>query len=125
VTPLRPETLPPGINGYAIGSTGIISPPLVLSIASPTFQVPSTQTSRFHLVTAWCCFTHYSISCFGLLRLGARRKLTTPTMGLSKTNRIIILLVIDIAFFLLELITGMDYLTPSGAAMSFADPCRP
>lgn len=27
-------------------------------------------------------------------------------MGLSKTNRIIILLVIDTAFFLLELITG-------------------
>lgn len=27
-------------------------------------------------------------------------------MGLSKTNRIIILLVIDSAFFLLELITG-------------------
>jgi hypothetical protein len=27
-------------------------------------------------------------------------------MGLSKTNRIIILLVIDAAFFLLELITG-------------------
>lgn len=42
-------------------------------------------------------------------------------MGLSKTNRIIILLVIDTAFFLLELITGMDYLPPSGAASSFAD----
>lgn len=27
-------------------------------------------------------------------------------MGLTKTNRIIILLVIDVAFFLLELITG-------------------
>lgn len=42
-------------------------------------------------------------------------------MGLSKTNRIIILLVIDTAFFLLELITGMNYLTPSGAAIRFAD----
>ncbi|KAJ5140903.1 zinc/cadmium resistance protein [Penicillium atrosanguineum] len=42
-------------------------------------------------------------------------------MGLSKTNRIIILLVIDTAFFLLELITGMDYLTPFEAASSFAD----
>lgn len=30
-------------------------------------------------------------------------------MGLSKTNRIVILLVIDSAFFLLELITG-EYL---------------
>jgi Co/Zn/Cd efflux system component len=44
------------------------------------------------------------IICFDL-RLGARRK-PTATMGLSKTNRIIILLVIDTAFFLLELITG-------------------
>jgi hypothetical protein len=59
------------------------------------------------------------IICFDL-RLGARRK-PTATMGLSKTNRIIILLVIDTAFFLLELITGMDYLTPSGAAIGFAD----
>jgi zinc transporter 1 len=32
-------------------------------------------------------------------------------MGLSKTNRIIILLVIDSAFFLLELITG-EYRLP-------------
>jgi zinc transporter 1 len=32
-------------------------------------------------------------------------------MGLSKTNRIIILLVIDSAFFLLELITG-EYSLP-------------
>jgi zinc transporter 1 len=31
-------------------------------------------------------------------------------MGLSKTNRIIILLVIDTAFFLLELIAGSSYL---------------
>lgn len=37
--------------------------------------------------------------------LGARRK-PVVAMGLSKTNRIIILLVIDSAFFLLELITG-------------------
>jgi phage shock protein PspC (stress-responsive transcriptional regulator) len=29
-------------------------------------------------------------------------------MGLSKTNRILILLVIDTAFFLLELIVGMS-----------------
>jgi zinc transporter 1 len=42
-------------------------------------------------------------------------------MGLSKTNRIIILLVIDTAFFFMELITGMVYLTLCGTTMSFAD----
>jgi Co/Zn/Cd efflux system component len=42
-------------------------------------------------------------------------------MGLSKTNRIIILLAIDTAFFFMELITGTDYLPLSGATMSFAD----
>jgi zinc transporter 1 len=42
-------------------------------------------------------------------------------MGLSKTNRIIILLVIDTAFFFMELITGMVYLALSGTTMSFAD----
>lgn len=57
----------------------------------------------------------------GFLRLGARRKPTPATMGLSKTNRIITLLAIDTAFFFLELITGMDYLALSGATMSFAD----
>lgn len=33
-------------------------------------------------------------------------------MGLSKTNRIMILLVIDTAFFLLELIAGLPALVP-------------
>ena len=42
-------------------------------------------------------------------RLSSRKRLAaTATMGLSKTNRIIILLVIDSAFFLLELITGLS-----------------
>jgi hypothetical protein len=64
---------------------------------------------------------YHLISCCGFLRLGARRKPTPATMGLSKTNRIIILLAIDTSFFFMELITGMVYLPPSGATMSFAD----
>lgn len=36
-----------------------------------------------------------------------RNTARTITMGLSKTNRILILLAIDSAFFLLELVVGM------------------
>jgi zinc transporter 1 len=40
-------------------------------------------------------------------------------MGLSKTNRILILLVIDTAFFLLELIAGLSALVTMAQNVSF------
>jgi hypothetical protein len=44
-----------------------------------------------------------------LSRILAVGRVANLAMGLSKTNRIIILLVIDTAFFLLELIAGSSY----------------
>jgi hypothetical protein len=58
---------------------------------------PRRVCSSAELSVNACCAPHVAL-----------KRPTSKRMGLSKSNRIIVLLVIDSAFFLVELVVGMD-----------------